>query len=327
MLQSWMNLVVAKTWREAADVQCFELADPEGRELPPFTAGAHVDIEIAPGLVRQYSLCNDPRRRDRYQIAVLREAASRGGSAALIGRVEAGQTLKVSEPRNHFALEPSARKTVLVAGGIGITPILCMAERLAHIGAPFELHYAARAADRAAFLQRIEASAFADKTRLYFSEGPDARGRGAARLDLEAVLADPVPGAHLYVCGPARLIEAALAVAKARGWPSSRVHREFFAPPEGEAQGPAEAFEIEIASSGQVLVVPADRTATQVLAEHGVEVATSCEQGVCGTCVTRVLEGVPDHRDFYLTADEQAANDQITLCCSRAKTKRLVLDL
>jgi vanillate O-demethylase ferredoxin subunit len=323
MLQSWMNLVVARKWREAADVHGFELADPEGRELPPFTAGAHVDIEIAPGLVRQYSLCNDPRRRDHYQIAVLRETASRGGSAALIERIEAGQRLKVSEPRNHFALEPSARKTVLIAGGIGVTPILCMAERLAHAGAPFELHYAARSPERAAFVQRIEASAFADRTKLYFSEGP-----AAARLDLEAVLADPVPGAHLYVCGPARLIEAALAVAKAKGWPASRVHREFFAPPEGEAQlSPAEAFEVEIASSGQVIAVPADRTATQVLAEHGVEVPTSCEQGVCGTCVTRVLDGVPDHRDFYLTADEQAAGDQITLCCSRAKTKRLVLDL
>jgi vanillate O-demethylase ferredoxin subunit len=322
MLQSWMTLVVAKKWREAADVHGFELADPEGRELPPFTAGAHVDIEIAPGLVRQYSLCNDPRRRDCYQIAVLRETSGRGGSSALIERIEAGDTLKVSEPRNHFGLEPSARRTLLIAGGIGITPILCMAERLAHAGAPFELHYAARSQASAAFIERIGSSAFADRARLYFSEGPKA-----ARLDLDALLADPVPGAHLYVCGPARLIEAALAAAKAKGWPSSRVHREFFAPPEGEDHGPAEAFEVGIASSGQVIAVPADRTATQALAEHGIEVATSCEQGVCGTCVTRVLEGVPDHRDFYLTADEQAANDQMTLCCSRARTRRLVLDL
>ena len=322
MLQSWMNLVVAKAWREAADVHCFELVDPEGGQLPPFTAGAHVDVEIAPGLVRQYSLCNDPKRRDHYQIAVLREPASRGGSIGLIDRATAGASLKVSEPHNHFALEPSARRTVLIAGGIGVTPILCMAERLAHTGEPFELHYAARSPARAAFLDRIRASAFADRTRLYFSEGPQA-----ARLDLDAVLANPVPGAHLYVCGPARLIEAALATAKARGWPSSRLHREFFAPPEGEDQGPAEGFEVEIASSGQVFAIPADRTVTQVLAEHGIEVATSCEQGVCGTCVTRVLEGTPDHRDFYLTAEEQAAGDQMALCCSRARTRRLVLDL
>ncbi len=320
MLQSWMTLTVAKKWREAAEAHGFELVDPEGRELPPFTAGAHVDVEIAPGLVRQYSLCNDPRRRDHYQIAVLREPASRGGSAALIERIEAGQTLKVSEPGNHFALEPSARRTVLIAGGIGITPILCMAERLAHAGAPFELHYAARSRERAALLERVQA--LADKARLYFSEGPDQ-----ARLDLQAVLANPAPGAHLYVCGPARLIEAALAAAKAKGWPSSRVHREYFAPPEGQDQGPGKAFEVEIASSGQVLAVPAGKAITEVLAQHGIEVPTSCEQGVCGTCVTRVLEGVPDHRDFFLTADEQAANDQMTLCCSRAKTDRLVLDL
>jgi vanillate O-demethylase ferredoxin subunit len=320
MLQSWMTLTVAKKWREAAEVHGFLLVDPEGRELPPFTAGAHVDIEIAPGLVRQYSLCNDPKRRDHYQIAVLREPASRGGSAALIERIEAGQTLKVSEPRNHFALEPSARRTVLIAGGIGVTPILCMAERLAHTSAPFELHYAARSSERAPFLERIRT--LGDRARVYFSEGP-----AAERLDLEAVLADPAPGAHLYVCGPARLIEAALAAAKAKGWPNSRVHREFFAPPEGQNQGPGEAFEVEIASSGQVLAVPADKAITQVLAEHGIEVATSCEQGVCGTCLTRVLEGVPDHRDFYLTPDEQAANDQMTTCCSRAKTGRLVLDL
>ncbi|HEY4029048.1 MAG TPA: PDR/VanB family oxidoreductase [Caulobacteraceae bacterium] len=317
-----MSLVVTRAWREAADVHSLELADLEGRQLPPFTAGAHVDIEIAPGLVRQYSLCNDPRGRDHYQIAVLREDAGRGGSVALIDMAQAGRTLKVSEPRNHFALEPSARRTVLIAGGIGVTPILCMAERLAHTGEPFELHYAARSPERAPFLARIGGSAFAGRARVYFSEGPDR-----SRIDLEALLADPVPGAHLYVCGPARLIEAALAIAKARGWPSSRVHREFFAPPGGEAQAETGAFEIEIASSGQVLPVPADRSITQVLAEHGVEIATSCEQGVCGTCVTRVLEGEPDHRDYFLTVEEQAAGDQITPCCSRAKTGRLVLDL
>jgi vanillate O-demethylase ferredoxin subunit len=197
-----------------------------------------------------------------------------------------------------------------------------MAERLAHTGEPFELHYAARSPERAPFLQRIRSSAFADRARVYFSEGPEP-----TRLDLDAVLAAPAPGAHLYVCGPARLIEAALATAKARGWPASRVHREFFAPPEGAAPGAAEAFEVELASSGQVLAVPADKTVTQVLTEHGIEIATSCEQGVCGTCVTRVLEGEPDHRDYFLTAQEQAANDQMTLCCSRARTKRLVLDL
>jgi vanillate O-demethylase ferredoxin subunit len=322
MLQSWMSLRVAKKWREATDIHCFELVDPEGRELPPFTAGAHVDVEVEPGLVRQYSLCNAPHRRDAYQLAVMRETVSRGGSTGLVDKVGFGDMVRVSEPRNHFALEPSARRSVLIAGGVGVTPILCMAERLANAGEPFELHYAARSPDRAAFVERIRQSAFADKVRFYFSEGPDA-----ARLDLDAVLADPVPGAHLYVCGPGRLIEAALATAKTRGWPASRVHREYFAPVAPEGQAEPGAFQIRLASSGQLLDVPADKSITQVLAGIGVELPTSCEQGVCGACLTRVLEGEPDHRDVFLTEAEQALNDQMTPCCSRAKTPLLVLDL
>ena len=322
MLQSWMSLRVARKWREATDIHCFELADPDGRELPPFTAGAHVDVEVTPDLVRQYSLCNAPHRRGAYQLAVMRETGSRGGSVALVDKIEVGGVLRVSEPRNHFALEPSARRTVLVAGGIGITPILCMAERLANAGEPFELHYAARSPERAAFADRIRQSAVADKTRFYFSEGPDA-----ARLDLGVVLANPVPGAHLYVCGPGRLIEAALATAKTLGWPASRVHREFFAPVTPEGLAEPGAFRIKLASSGEVLDVPADKSITQVLATIGIKLPTSCEQGVCGTCLTRVLEGEPDHRDVFLTEAEQALNDQMTPCCSRAKTPLLVLDL
>ena len=297
--------------------------DPQRRQLPPFTAGAHIDVETAPGVVRQYSLCNAPHRRDLYQIAVLREPVSRGGSTAMIDQVEVGQDIRVSEPRNHFELDPSARHSVLIAGGIGVTPILCMAERLSNIGEPFELHYAARARDSAAFLERIAAAPFADKAQLHFSDGPQAR-----RLDIDAVLADPKPGAHLYVCGPGRLIEAVLKAAKAQGWPDARVHREFFAPLVSAAdQADPEAFEVKLASSGQTFAVPADKSIVQVLADQGVEVPVSCEQGVCGTCLTRVLEGEPDHRDSFLTQDEQALNDQMTLCCSRARSALLVLDL
>jgi vanillate O-demethylase ferredoxin subunit len=322
MIQAWMTLRVVKKWREAADIFSFELAAPEGQTLPPFTAGAHVDIEVQPGLVRQYSLCNAPGARDRYQIGVLRETESRGGSAAMIDRIEEGQDIRVSEPRNHFELEPSARKSVLIAGGIGVTPILCMAERLAHAGEPFEMHYAVRSADRAAFKQRIAAAHLTDKVQLHVDDGPAEQ-----RLDLDAILSDPPPGAHLYVCGPGGLIEATLATAKAKGWPDSRVHREYFAPmAQAEAAEPGQ-FQVKLASSGQTFTVPADKTIVQVLADGGVDVPVSCEQGVCGTCVTRVLEGEPDHRDFFLTADEQARNDQMTVCCSRAKTALLVLDL
>jgi vanillate O-demethylase ferredoxin subunit len=322
MIQPWMTLRVARTWREATDVACFELADPEGRDLPPFTAGSHIDVEVAPGLVRQYSLCNAPDARDRYQIGVLREPESRGGSAGMHD-VREGQAVRVSEPRNHFALEPSAAHSLLIAGGIGITPILCMAERLANIGEPFAMHYAARSPDRAAFRERIAASSFADKVVFHFDDGPAGQ-----RLDLAALLAGPAPGAHLYVCGPGGLIGAVLDTAKAKGWPDASVHREFFAPlPAAAAAAEPGQFQVKIASSGEVFTVPADRPITAVLADHGVDVPTSCCEGVCGTCLTRVLEGVPDHRDVFMTPDEQARNDQMTLCCSRARSPMLVLDL
>ena len=322
MLQPWMTLRVASKWREAEDIVCFELADPEGRELPPFTAGSHLDVEIAEGLVRQYSLCNAPTGRDRYQIGVLREARSRGGSVAMIDTVEEGASIRVSEPRNHFALEPAADYSVLIAGGIGITPILCMAERLSNIGEPFELHYAARTPARAAFHLRIAAAPFAGRTSFHFDDGPSGQ-----TLNLEALLAEPKPGAHLYVCGPPGLIEATLGVARAKGWPEASVHREFFAPVGQTASADDGAFQVRLASDGRTFTVPAGSTIVRVLAEAGVDVMTSCEQGVCGACVTRVLEGAPDHRDVFLTPDEQAAGDQMTVCCSRAKTPLLVLDL
>jgi vanillate O-demethylase ferredoxin subunit len=321
MIQSWMTVTVAAKQREADDVFSFELADPQGRDLPPFTAGSHVDVEAAPGLVRQYSLCNSPTRRDRYQIGVLREPVSRGGSAAMIDRIAVGDTLRISEPKNHFELEPSASRSLLIAGGIGVTPILCMAERLSNIGEPFEMHYAARSPSRAAFRDRIAASAFADKVSFHFDDGPDAQ-----KLDLDALLASPAPGAHLYVCGPGGLIEAVLKTAKAKGWPDARVHREFFAPVT-DTSAPGGAFQVKIASSGQVFDIPEDQPITAVLMRNGIDVPTSCEEGVCGTCLTRVLEGEPDHRDVYQTPEEQARNDQMTLCCSRSKGPMLVLDL
>ncbi|MDB5460711.1 MAG: hypothetical protein JWO72_2452 [Caulobacteraceae bacterium] len=321
MIQSWMAVTVAAKWREAEDVFSFELADPQGRDLPPFTAGSHVDVEVAPGLVRQYSLCNSPTRRDRYQIGVLREPVSRGGSTVMIDSVAIGDTLRISEPKNHFELEPSASHSLLIAGGIGVTPILCMAERLSNIGEPFEMHYGARSPARAAFRDRIAASAFAGKVSYHFDDGPDAQ-----KFDLDALLASPAPGAHLYVCGPGGLIEAVLKTAKAKGWPDARVHREFFAPV-ADTGAPGGAFQVKIASSGQVFDIPGDQPITAVLIENGVYIPTSCEEGVCGTCLTRVLEGEPDHRDVYQTPDEQARNDHMTLCCSRAKSAMLVLDL
>ncbi|QTP56579.1 oxidoreductase [Billgrantia sulfidoxydans] len=305
---------------EARDIVTFELADPHGRPLPAFSAGAHIDVRVKEGIIRQYSLCNHPEESDRYLIGVLRDPTSRGGSIAMHEEIQVGDLVQISAPKNHFALKPAGR-TLLLAGGIGITPLLCMAERLAHTQAEFELHYCTRSPERTAFRQRIAASGFAERVHFHFDDGePDQR------LDLEALVATPDPDARVYVCGPTGFIEAVLTACKAAGWPSERLHTEYFA---GAVADTADddSFEVRIASSGASFAVPADKTVHQVLAENGIEIMVSCEQGVCGTCLTRVLEGEPDHRDLYLDDDEHAANDQFTPCCSRAKSQVLVLDL
>jgi vanillate O-demethylase ferredoxin subunit len=305
---------------KAEGIASFELARTDGGALPPFPAGAHIDVEIRPGLVRQYSLCNDPAETHRYLIAVLRDPNSRGGSVAMHELIEVGSVIGISEPKNHFPLVPAARY-LLFAGGIGITPILCMAERLMRTGADFTMHYCARSPGRTAFMERIAASGFADRVHFHFDAGEPGQ-----KLDLPAVLAQAGLDAHLYVCGPAGFIDFVTGTARNSGWPAEAMHQEYFgaAPQETSANT---AFEVKVASTGRTYPVPADKTVVQALAEHGVEILVSCEQGVCGTCITRVLDGTPDHRDMYFSEDEQALNDQFTPCCSRAKSPLLVLDL
>jgi vanillate O-demethylase ferredoxin subunit len=289
--------------------------------LPAFAAGSHVDVQIPGGITRQYSLCNDPAETHRYLIAVLHDAASRGGSQAMHDHVNEGDVLTISAPKNHFALAHDARSHLLLAGGIGVTPLLCMAERLANVGAEFEMHYCTRSPARTAFMQRIGSSAFAPRVHFHFDDG-----EAEQRLDMAALLAMPQAGRHLYVCGPKGFMDAVLGGARERGWPEAQIHYEFFGADVAPAAGDG-AFEVKLASSGRVIPVPSDRSVVQALAAAGVSIATSCEQGVCGTCLTRVIEGVPDHRDLYLTPEEQATNDQFLPCCSRAKSGRLVLDL
>jgi vanillate O-demethylase ferredoxin subunit len=305
---------------EALDICSYELASVDGQPLPAFTAGAHIDVHLPDGLVRQYSLCNHPEERHRYLIGVLRDPASRGGSRSLHEQIQPGIRLLISEPRNLFTLAPQASRSLLFAGGIGITPILCMAEHLAQSGAAFALHYCARSRDRAAFVERLQQSPFADRVFLHFDEEP------ATALDAARVLASSDQDQHLYVCGPGGFMQHILDTAKAQGWQESNLHREYFAaaPADTSADG---RFSVKLARSGQVFEVPADMSVVQVLESHGVEVPISCEQGICGTCLTRVLEGVPDHRDMFLTEAEQACNDQFTPCCSRSRTPLLVLDL
>lgn len=319
--QSRLTLkVIAKT-PLATGICAFELADPKGRALPPFSAGSHLDVYLEGGLIRQYSLCNNPADTHRYQIGVLRLEEGRGGSRLLHDMVEEGDLISVGMPRNHFPLAHAASRSLLLAGGIGITPILCMAERLANIGADFTLHYCVRSVDRAAFIDRIRRSAFADRVLLHVEDGPQEQ-----RFQIAATLAGEGTETHLYVCGPTGFMSAVLAEARAQGWPDQQVHREYFA---GAARSSAadQAFEVKIARTGKCVAVPKGKTVVAALAEAGIDIQTSCGTGVCGTCLTRVLEGVPDHRDLFQTAEERARNDQFTPCCSRAQGAMLVLDI
>ncbi|CAM3123197.1 oxidoreductase [Pseudomonas floridensis] len=315
-----IDVTVLSRTDEALGICSYELVRTDGGLLPPFTAGAHIDVHLPDGLIRQYSLCNAPSERHRYLIGVLNDPASRGGSRSLHQQIHPGAHLRISEPRNLFPLADKASRTLLFGGGIGITPILCMAEDLAQRDQPFELHYCVRSAEHAAFTERLQQSVFASQVNLHFDDRPPTR------LDALTVLGEPAADAHLYVCGPNGFMQYILDSARAQGWTEEQLHREYFtsAPVDTSSDG---SFSVEIGSTGQVFTVPADKTVAQVLESNGIDIPLSCEQGVCGTCLTRVLKGIPDHRDLFMTEDEQALNDQFTPCCSRSKTPLLVLDI
>ena len=316
-----LKVHVQRKHTEAVDICTLELVSAEGDLLPAFSAGSHIDVYLPGGVVRQYSLCNPAGETHSYQISVLKDPTSRGGSQAIHEQVHVDDILTISAPKNHFALAHEARHSVLLAGGIGITPILCMAERLSTAGESFEMHYCTRSRERTAFLERLRNGTFASRVAFYFDD------EGAAqKLDLNAVFANANEGVHLYVCGPKGFMDAALGAARANGWPEDRLHYEFFSaePVKLESDG---GFKVQLASSGRTVNVAKEQTVVEALEQAGVSVMTSCGQGTCGTCLTRVLEGEPDHRDCYLSPEEHARNDQFLPCCSRAKSPVLVLDL
>lgn len=312
--------IVAGKRVEAEDVCVFELAAADGRRLPTFRAGAHIDVHLPNGLIRQYSLCGDPRDRRRYGIAVLKTAPSRGGSRTLHEEIQIGDRIEISAPKQHFELCSGATRSLLFAGGIGITPIIAMADALARSGADFELHYSVRTPRRAAFAQRLMRSSYARRVHFHYSDAA-----GGQRLDLQAVLARPDARTHLYVCGPAGFMDAVRDGALAQGWDPAHIHREHFAAAAGSA--PARPFDIRIASSGAIVHVPAELSALEALARHGIHVPSACGQGLCGTCLTPVLEGEPEHRDLFLDEARRARKDCMAPCCSRACGPSLTLDL
>jgi len=301
----------------AQDIVALDLEAADGTPLPPSEPGAHVDLHLPGALLRQYSLCNPPGALGRWRLGVLLDPNSRGGSAAVHAGLAVGQIIEIGRPRNHFPLRLDAAHTVLFAGGIGITPILAMAHALQAAGRSFELHYCGRSAARLAFLDELQS--FGDRVQVHLDDGPEAQ-----RLHIDQVLAAPAADRHLYVCGPNGFMDFVTHAAQRLGWADDTVHLERFG---AEVNTDGAPFTVVAARSNVTFEVqPGERIADQLIA-HGIDVRMSCQSGVCGTCVTRVIDGMPDHRDHVQTATEKAANRTITVCCSRSKTRRLVLDI
>jgi ferredoxin-NADP reductase len=311
-----LDLVLEKKETLADGVVQLTLRDPAGADLPAWEPGAHVDLVLTDELTRQYSLCGDPAERSVLQVAVLREPAGRGGSAHVHEVLAEGDTVRVRGPRNHFALV-TAPRYLFLAGGIGITPILPMVAAAEAAGADWRLVYGGRTRASMAFRDRLE-ERHPDRVEI---RPQDETGL----LDLAALLDEPAEGTAVYCCGPEPLLAAV--EERCAAWPAGTLHLERFAPKAGADDGPREAFEVELAQTGTTLTVPADRSILEVVEESGVAVLSSCQEGTCGTCETGVLEGVPDHRDSVLTAEEQSANDAMMICVSRSCSARLVLDL
>ncbi|TPQ21092.1 PDR/VanB family oxidoreductase [Streptomyces sporangiiformans] len=311
-------VTVTDTHDETDTIKVLRLVRSDGAALAPYPAGAHIDVTGPTGITRPYSLCGPPDDTGAYTIAVKREANSRGGSQALHDKTEPGTPLTVGAPRQLFGLARDAVEHRLVAAGIGITPLLAMAYELHGRGAEFRLHYVARSRAEAAFGGLLERSGFADRTVFHFG-----LGRAAAGEALAAALAGLPAGAHVYTCGPQSFMDRVTALA-ARSVPGEQIHSELFQADEPSDAG--EVFDVEL-DTGEVYAVPSGKSIAEVLEENGVPLETSCREGICGTCVLRVVEGEPDHRDHCLTAKEKAAGDQIAACVSRAKSSRLVVEL
>ncbi|MFF9167965.1 MULTISPECIES: PDR/VanB family oxidoreductase [unclassified Streptomyces] len=307
-----LDLLVRRMTWEAEGVLSVDLVDPAGKPLPGWAPGAHLDLHVG-GFVRQYSLCGDPEETGVYRIAVLDEPASRGGSRHVHTRLRPGERVRVAGPRNHFALEPAA-SYVFVAGGIGITPILAMARRADRDGIPFRLVHGGRSRASMAFGGELAALTGGEVTLV----PQDEQGH----IDVDAALAGLPADALVYVCGPEPLLTAVQ-----ERCPREQLRLERFAAPVVERTGDGTAFEVECRRSGLTVTVDADTSVLDAVEAAGVSVPSSCRDGICGTCETRVLAGTPEHRDFLLSETEHSANATMMICVSRCASDRLVLDL
>jgi len=312
-----LRAVVAHKWTAAEGIAGITLEPLRGL-LPTFQPGAHIDLHLPNGAIRQYSIVNGPGETDGYTIGVKLESDGGGGSRCLHADVREGDVLALSEPRNNFPLRRDAAHTLLIAGGIGITPLLAMAQTLHHQRLDFDLQVFAQSQGHLAFPERL--AALGAQVTPHLGLDP-----AATAAELRRLLADYEPGRHVYICGPGPMLESARAIAADTGWPDEAVHFEYFK--NTHEIDTTSSFEIALARSAMTLQVPAGRTILEVLRENGIDLPSSCEQGACGTCVATVIEGEPDHQDVYFNDAEKARGTRILTCVSRAKTARLVLDI
>jgi ferredoxin-NADP reductase len=320
MAESILAVRVKRISYEAENINSYELVAPTGGDLVPFTAGGHIDLHLSNGMIRSYSLVNDQRERHRYVIAVNKDAAGRGGSSFVHDNIKAGDIITMSHPRNNFALHEGAEHSVLIAGGIGITPLLSMVRRLETLERRWQLFYAARTRSAAAFLDELNALRPNVHLNLHVDFDDERSGR---MFDLSAIVKTAPAQAHLYCCGPLPMLVAFEAATADR--PADHVHVEYFQAREAPAiEG---GFEVRLARSNRTIAVEAGKTILDALLDAGIAVNYACTEGVCGTCETRVLEGMPDHRDRFLSKEEQATSKTVMICCSGAKSRTLVLDL
>lgn len=313
-----LTVQVADVRAEARDVVTLELRAVGGGELPPFEPGSHLDLHLPNGLVRQYSLTNDWRERDRYVIGVGRAADSRGGSDYVHSSIRAGAQIKISAPRNNFVLDPDAERFLFIAGGIGVTPIMAMVRWCVANKKPWRLIYAARSRQRAAFYEDLCAL---DRDRLHFHFDDECE----QILDAAEAVSTWTEGERIYCCGPTPLMEAVKTLSD--HLPSDTVRFEWFTTTESDEPRESSSFTVRLERSGVEFEVPEEKSILEVLEEHGFDIPFSCREGLCGTCVTNVCAGEPDHRDYVLSDEERASGKTMTLCCSRSKSPVLALDL
>ena len=316
MSSELLDMVITSREEQGKGVVIFDLTSQGGDPLPMFKAGAHIDVYVQDDLIRQYSLCCKPNSNKSYRIAVLNDPGSRGGSVDIYNNFQLGKSLKISSPRNHFPLAANATRTILAGGGIGITPMIAMAYELQETAQDFELHYCTKTEGAGAFVEELKNN-FGSKVIFHYDDAGDEQLLDPKRLFLPCT-----SDTHIYVCGPTGFMDWVINNAKELGYPSGQVHFEYFS---AEVDSSGESFEVYCEQSGITVTVADNDTIAKALRKAGIKVNMSCEEGVCGTCITDVLEGEPDHRDHFLTDEEKEDNDQIALCCSRAKCNRLVI--